>query len=194
MPVRVWGDLPFAAESFDIIVMNGVLEWVGKTKHFSRPREAQIACLKICRQLLKAQGYLYIGIENRWAASYLRGRDHSGLRFTSYMPRWLADWYSRLRGKGSYATYTYSRRGYDRLLSDAGFATDKIEYYLPYPGYNHPRIVIPYGRLSILRYVITSMLPAPNFRRRLIQCLARYALFLKLYRLFFFSYNIIARK
>ena len=76
-------DLPFKKESFDLIVMNGLLEWVGVTDRYSHPKDAQIASLKVCKSLLKKGGHLYIGIENRFAASYLKGTDHSGLRFTS---------------------------------------------------------------------------------------------------------------
>lgn len=187
-------DLPFAPESFDLIVMNGVLEWVSKTPLYKNPRQAQIVALEICRKLLKPGGYLYIGIENRWAASYLRGYDHSGLRFTSYLPRLVASWYTRLRGKGPYDTYTYSRAGYIRLLRQAGFLPEKISFYLPYPGYNLPRVVFPYEALPILKYLVTNVLTGRNTKRRLIQKLVSVPGFLRLYRWFFFSYNIIVRK
>jgi SAM-dependent methyltransferase len=187
-------DLPLADGTFDLIVMNGVLEWVGKTDRFTNPREAQIACLKICQRLLKPGGYLYIGIENRWALSYLRGHDHSGLRFTSYMPRILANIYTRVRGRGRYDTYTYSRGGYLKLLAAAGFESQKTSFYLPYPGYNVPRIVVPYEHLHILSYLIANVMPAGGLKRTLARLLTKNSLLLKFYRLGFFSFNIIVKK
>lgn len=185
-------DLPFKKESFDLIVMNGVLEWVSTSKRFQNHREAQIECLKICKKLLKPGGWLYIGIENRFAFAYMKGRDHNGLRFTSYMPRLIANFYSKLCGRGIYNTYTYSKAGYDKLLNDSGF--EKREFYLVYPSYNLPRMIIPYEKLNILRYAMCKMLPTNNFKRKLAQKMALSSLLLKFYRWGFFSFNIIARK
>ncbi len=185
-------DLPFPKESFDLIVMNGLLEWVGATEKFSDPRVAQVECLKICKDLLKPGGYLYIGIENRWAFSYLRGRDHSGLRFTSYMPRWFANLYMRMRKGRRYDTYTYGANGYKELLHEAGLSSPEL--YLVHPGYNYPRVTIPYENLGILRYVIQTLMPEATLKHSLAKLAVKSALLLRIYRKVFFSFNIIARK
>ena len=185
-------DQPFPDESFDLIVMNGLLEWVGKTSRFEDPREAQKESLRICRRLLKKGGVLYIGIENRFALSYLRGLDHSGLYYTSYLPRWLANVYTKLRAGKSYDTYTYTKSGYKKLLQEAGFSN--FDFYLPYPGYNLPRLMIPYGNLKALRYAIQSLMPSVGLKRKIVRILARWSLALHLYRYFFFSFGIVARK
>ena len=184
--------LPFEAESFDLIVMNGVLEWVGVTERFKNPREAQIESLKICRKLLKPGGHLYIGIENRWAIAYLKAIDHSGLRYTSYLPRTWANFYTRKRTGRPYDTYTYGKNGYQRLLEEAGFKNN--DFYLVYPGYNRPRVLIPYEKLKIFEYVIRKLMVETNFKRKIVKILARLPFFLKLYRQLFFSFNIIAHK
>ncbi len=183
---------PFEKESFDLIVMNGVLEWVGKTDLYKDPHEAQIVCLKICKSLLKKGGYLYVGIENRYAASYMRGTDHSGLRFTSYMPRWLANKYTLYRKGHRYDTYTYGVSGYRKLFEEGGF--NNPDFYLVYPGYNRPRIIIPYDNLELLRYTILSMMPASSFTKKIAHMLAKYPFFVSLYRKVFFSFNIFAQK
>ena len=149
-------DLPLPDHSFDVIGMNGILEWVGLNTSFKNPRDAQVAALKICAQLLKPGGYLYVGIENRWALAYLRGKDHSGVRFTSYMPRRLADMYCRIRGLGSYRTYTYGYCGYQRLFAEA---FPSLETYLLFPGYNDPRTLIPYTDFRALRWYLTHLSP-----------------------------------
>ena len=183
---------PFADESFDLIVMNGLLEWVGSTDRYADPREAQIACLRICKRLLRPGGYLYVGIENRFALAYLRGTDHSGLRFTSYMPRWLADLYTRARKGRRYDTYTYTKAGYKKLLSEAGFSDP--DFYLVYPGYNLPRILIPHEEVRLLSYALSGMMPGNTLFRRAAQLAMRSAIVARLYRHFFFSFSIFARK
>lgn len=185
-------NLPFEEESFDLIVMNGLLEWVGKTDLYKDPREAQVESLKICKKLLKKGGFLYVGIENRFALAYLRGIDHSGLRFTSFLPRWLSDRYTRLRTGKRYDTYTYSVSGYKKLFEEAGFKNP--DFYLVYPGYNLPRIIVPYHNLNLLKYVMTSMMPGNTLVRRIAKIAARSSFLVWIYRKFFFSFNIFAQK
>jgi ubiquinone/menaquinone biosynthesis C-methylase UbiE len=186
-------DLPFKDNSFDLIVMNGVLEWVGQTDLFVNPRYAQIRSLEICRRLLKEGGHLYIGIENRFAHAYLKASDHNGLRFTSYMPRWLANVYSIFRGRGPYNTYTYSKSGYTKLLLDSGF-TSSQDYYLVYPGYNLPRILVPYDSINAIRYLINKHIKKNNRLSHLLLWFFSINLFIRLYRLFFYSFSIIAKR
>lgn len=185
-------NLPFGKASFDLIVMNGLLEWIGQTDLFKNPKEAQIQSLKICKDLLKEGGYLYIGIENRFALAYLNGLDHSGLRYTSYLPRWLANLYTKIRTGQGYKTYTYSKKGYEKLLKESGF--DNSDFYLAYPGYNRPRIIIPYQDLDILEYAISNLTSAVGWKRKMAQNITAFIPLLWLYRKMFFSFNIIIQK
>ena len=185
-------NLPFKEESFDLIVMNGLLEWVGRTDLYNDPHEAQVVCLKICKKLLKKGGFLYVGIENRFAAAYLRGIDHSGLRFTSYMPRSLANKYTLFKTGHRYDTYTYNVSGYKKLLNEGGFKA--LDFYLVYPGYNLPRIIIPYNNLRLLKYTLVSMMPANTMTRRIAKIAAHSSFLVWIYRNFFFSFNIFAQK
>jgi|APSaa5957512535_1039671.scaffolds.fasta_scaffold00494_26 ubiquinone/menaquinone biosynthesis C-methylase UbiE len=184
-------DLPLPDGSFDVIAMNGILEWVGKTKRYENPKTAQIEALKICKKLLKKNGQLYVGIENRFALAYLKGVDHSGLRFTSYMPKPLANVYMKLRKKERYDTYIYTKRGLEKLFVEAGF--NDIETYLPYPGYNLPRILIPYDNIFALRHVISKIMSTNTFSKKFIKIFSYSNILLKIYRHFFFSFNVIAK-
>ena len=185
-------NLPFKEESFDLIVMNGLLEWVGRTDLYNDPREAQIACLKICKELLKKGGYLYVGIENRFALAYLRGIDHSGLRLTNFLPRWLANKYTLFRKSHRYDTYTYNISGYRKLLSESGF--EAPDFYLAYPGYNLPRIMIPYNNLRLLKYTIASMMSGDTLVRKIAKLAAHSSFLVWIYRKFFFSFSIFVQK
>ncbi|MEM2073782.1 MAG: class I SAM-dependent methyltransferase, partial [Nitrososphaeria archaeon] len=64
--------LPFENNAFDLVILNGVLEWIPES--FSEnPREVQKIFLKEIRRILSPNGELYIGIENRFAYTYLLG-------------------------------------------------------------------------------------------------------------------------
>jgi SAM-dependent methyltransferase len=142
--------MPFHDGTFDLIVLNGILEWVAAWRDEGTPRDVQLDVLKRMRRMLKPGGVLLIGIENRIGFHSFMGRvDHSGLSFTSVMPRWLASLYMKLRQPGfhrtllnsslGYRTYTYSPRGYSKLLHEAGFGS--VDHWWPRDGYNLPHVM-----------------------------------------------------
>ena len=186
-------NLPLQDEYFDLVILNGVLEWSGIPNEPKNPREVQKNVLKKCLKLLKPGGYIYIGIENRFAFNYLiTGIDHSGLRFTSWMPRFLANIYTKLRIKKPYRTYTYSKQGYEKLLKEVGFKKDK--FLLLAPGYNFPKYIIPYNNIYCLQYTIKKLISPNTWGKRLVKKFVNSILILKIYRRFFFCFGIIFRK
>ena len=174
--------LPLAENSFDLVVVNGVLEWVGEWDVTVDPRTVQINFLKkICR-LLKQDGRLLVGIENRFGLGFLLGQlDHSGIPYTSLVPRPVATFMlsrssqthyrTRLNTRKQYRTYTYSESGYRKLLSDAGFA--EMSSYWADPGYNQPYHLIPFAAKRWVRQHSEDLLDHPgraprrSWRRRL---------------------------
>lgn len=149
-------DLPFFDKTFDLIVVNGVLEWIGEWDADGTPRAAQLRFLSKLHRLLKDSGSLVIGIENRFGFHAFQGQlDHSGMPYTSLVPRWLAtpmlrrckrDRYAFLKpnSRKVYRTYTYSSRGYRKLLNEAAFSQAAI--YCADPGYNQPNSLVPLDR------------------------------------------------
>lgn len=156
--------LPFADDNFDAIFLSGVLEWVGEgdTKEFNRgsktgrllrmlgahfgetnPRRIQQRFLREIRRILKPDGQLYIGIENRLSHMYFGQRrdHHSTLWFASLMPRFLATLYSITVKRRPYRTYTYSLGGYRRLLAQAGFTATELFGFRD--GYSNLRSITP---------------------------------------------------
>lgn len=132
--------LPFADNQFDIVVINGVLEWIPE-RHQDNPRNSQVNYLKEVKRILKPQGALYIAIENRFSYTYLRKpEDHTGLKWCSLMPRFLSNIYSTLKRGKPYRTYTYSCKGYKRIFNDAGFRS--YHFYSPIPDYRYPKKII----------------------------------------------------
>jgi len=146
-----WLHLPFPDNYFDIVASNGCLEWVGLSDYSKDPRSLQIAFLKEIKRVLKPNGCLYVGVENRFALNAFMGsRDHSGLPFTSVLPRKLADFMVRFSQKSGeygqhnvmskwkdYRTYTYSMAGYEKLLREANYSD--TNYYWCF-SYNLPTV------------------------------------------------------
>jgi ubiquinone/menaquinone biosynthesis C-methylase UbiE len=146
-------ELPFPDDYFDLVVCNGVLEWVGTMNTDRPPREVQLSFLREVKRVLSDKGCLYIGIENRLGLGYMLGQpDHSGLRYTSLVPRSVANFLVKRYGRSGgmyrdtskrenkkewrgYRTYTYSIKGYNSLFREAGF---KFKSYWAFPSYNDP--------------------------------------------------------
>jgi SAM-dependent methyltransferase len=143
--------LPFSTHTFDLIVLNGVLEWVREWHGSGTSREAQIAVLSDLRRLLKPSGVLVIGSENRLGyTSFLRRRGHSAVQSINPLSSWLGALYRRLAKPGFYRSladstegrgpYTHSPHGYVDLLRHAGFPV--VDLWWPPDGYNSPHILL----------------------------------------------------
>ncbi len=124
---------PFQEHQFDLVSFNGVLEWVGVGTE--DPHAKQVKALKIAYQLLKPGGYLYIGIENAMGLKYVMGEpdDHTQIKYISYLEREEASRLSEKHNQSPYTTYTYSKAGYQQMLTQTGFG--QIEFYYPKPDY-----------------------------------------------------------
>lgn len=184
--------LPFPDASFDVIVFNGILEWVGQNMKFDDPYKVQQWVMQICFRLLKPGGRMYVGIENRWYPGYLTGPDHIGLPVVAWMPRWLARPYCRWRIGKDYRTYVHGKRGYEKIFRDAGF--EQVRVWMPYPGYNDQRLLIPFDDIGAFRYALTTLMGQSSWKKRLLARLGSIPFVLRIYRYFFFSYNIYGTK
>jgi SAM-dependent methyltransferase len=173
--------LPFRAESFDLVVLNGILEWVGEWVTEGPPRAAQVRVLRALGQKLRPGGVMVIAIENRFGYNVLLGAiDHSGLPYTSVLPRRVASWWVKRRAPEfyrttlnearEYRTYTYTKRGYAKLLREAGLAP--VEWWWPQE-YNAPHVMFRLSRLKEIRQHLTlaklrtDRLRGPSWQRRL---------------------------
>jgi ubiquinone/menaquinone biosynthesis C-methylase UbiE len=168
--------LPLVEKSFDLVVTNGVLEWVGEWDTRDDPRHAQLKFLSTIRRLLKDGGVLVIGIENRFGYPLFLGEcDHSGIPYTSLVPRCVASFMlrhssvphhrTRLNPQREYRTFTYSERGYRKLLKEAGFAN--VSCHWAEPGYNQPYYLTP---LAVPHWISEQFLelldhPAPSSQK-----------------------------
>jgi SAM-dependent methyltransferase len=136
-------DLPFPPGSFDLVALNGALQRLAAGSD-RNPRELQIATLTKVFDVLAPGGYLSIGTPNRMAWKGFVGEPDPdcGLPYVTLLPRPLAHWYGKRRGhSGGYRAYSYSVRGYRKLLAAAGFTS--LQFYVVLPSYRTPRVYLP---------------------------------------------------
>jgi len=132
--------LPFKQGFFDLVIINGVLEYVPLGIE-GNPRQIQLDALKEVRRVLKEDGLFYLGIENRFFIGYFLGKkDHSNIRFITPLPRKLADIYANIVSGKGYRHYVYGMRGYRKILQEAGFK--KVDFYTAIPSYQYPEYIV----------------------------------------------------
>lgn len=186
--------LPFPDDFFDLVVLNGVLEWIPSVEEGSKPCASQLEALKEIFRVLKKGARLYLAIENRWAAiNFLGFRDtHSGLRFVPILPRFLADIYSRLvRGK-DFREYTYTYREYQALLKKSGF--DNAVFYAPLPTYRRFQYMIPIENVSRVKFFIKTIVASRNRRQQFFVWLTGVFCLYRFVKYFVPDFSIVAFK
>jgi SAM-dependent methyltransferase len=165
--------LPFPDEYFDLIVLNGVLEWIVSGQTYCTQESSkrnnkdcqeethihqnkQLEFLKECSRVLNKDGCVYIGIENRIAIKYFLTvpEDHMGIRFISLMPRYLADRICIMKTGRPYLARTHTKIGYKALLNKAGFKNNI--FYMPIPDYRMFDNLVPSDNRSIQKYFVGS--------------------------------------
>jgi ubiquinone/menaquinone biosynthesis C-methylase UbiE len=133
--------LPFREDCFDLVIVNGVLEWIPDFTPQTNPYRAQIDFLKNVHFILKKRGMVGLAIENRFYFRHFQGLSpHGEGAFVAILPRFMATLITRLKEKKQYRNYIYSYWGYKRLLRKAGFR--KINIYVAVPSYYDPHAII----------------------------------------------------
>jgi cyclopropane fatty-acyl-phospholipid synthase-like methyltransferase len=147
-------------ETFDVAVVNGVLEWVPefekvvvddyvfgakKTEKKGNPGEMQKAFLHNVLSGLKSNGRLMLAIENRYDYKMFFGLPdpHTGTYFTTIVPRWMANLISKVTRQREYRPWIYSFPEIEALLREVGFS--KVSLYACWPDYRVPDYLTPYG-------------------------------------------------
>jgi SAM-dependent methyltransferase len=103
--------LPFADQSFDVVITNHVIEHVGDA-------QAQVHHLAEIRRVMKPDGVGYLAVPNRWMLT----EPHYRLIFLSWWPRGWRTPYLRMMRKGDvYDCEPLQTRQLERMLGAAGF-------------------------------------------------------------------------
>ncbi|HQP91663.1 MAG TPA: class I SAM-dependent methyltransferase, partial [Candidatus Omnitrophota bacterium] len=107
--------LPFEDSFFDLVILNGVLEWSGCGKKID-PRLSQLKVLREVFRVLKKNGTLYLAVENRFFPFNIFRDPHCRLPFVAILPFKLSDLFSRMLSGRPYETPIYSYYGLKNLL------------------------------------------------------------------------------
>lgn len=186
--------LPFCGGYFDLVILNGVLEWAGVVENGLGPAEVQMRALREARRVLKPDGVLYLAIENRWSLiNFLGCKDtHSGLRFAPLLPRRLANIYSRMMRNKDFREYTYTYGQLKKILTSAGFF--RIDFYAALPTYRKFYFLVGLNSSRQVKFFLGYLMHA---RDTLQGCLVAAIKILRLYGLvkyFTPDYSIFAYK
>lgn len=165
--------LPYPNDYFDLVILNGVLEWIGTTqdvvleehyygrwnkitKYNKSPYQMQLEALQELYRVLKPNGVIYIAIENRIGIQYFLGfpDDHINVRFVTFLPRRIANFFTKLLKNSEYRTYIYSPQKLKHLVKNAGF--NDIEFYSVVPNYRKINKMVHFDMLPQLSSLLTS--------------------------------------
>jgi SAM-dependent methyltransferase len=140
---------PFRAGTFDLILFNGTLEWVGTGRASGRTiRQCQVAALQNAADAAKIGGLIYVGIENSVGLKYLMGArdDHTSL--VNYSFRSESEAESILRGLGGDRppAKTWGLNQLKRLAGDAGLGVKSV--FGCFPDYKLPRHLVPLDEVN----------------------------------------------
>lgn len=121
-------------KKFDYITLIGVLEYQGTFTDTDNP---YLDFLMEIKKLLKPNGKLLIGIENKYGLKYWCGarEDHTGVPFEGMNQYTLTNREVR----------TFSRKELERMVKDSGFRN--TFFYYPMPDYKLPTVVYSQERL-----------------------------------------------
>ena len=139
--------LPFGTGYFDKVIMNGVFEWVASNTS-GKVGDIQQRLLHEIKRVLKPDGQLYIGIENRINYRYFRGspEGHINMKYGALLPRRVTKLYLKLTRNQSFREYTYTIWGYRKLLRNAGLSYHR--FFSVNPVYSEIRRIFPVGLLN----------------------------------------------
>lgn len=148
--------LPFSPGTFDIVTLNGVLEWAGLYAE-GDPVDLQRKMLEEASRVTSEDGHVCVAIENSVAAETLLGlRDtHTDTHFVTALPEPLSSILLRLRKGEDPRVRLHHQGGYERLFADAGLRT--IRLFNLIPSYNNYRFVLQADDSASHRFVYEQL-------------------------------------
>jgi len=130
--------LPFADGTFNLVILNGVLEWIGSTS--PSPIQTQRRALKEIRRVLREDGILYLATENRLFPAHLAIDPHTHQLLVNALPRPVARAIGKLTRGKPFGNYIYTYWGLTSLVREE---FSRVTVFAPLPHYHHPYLCYP---------------------------------------------------
>jgi SAM-dependent methyltransferase len=148
----------FENEKYDLIIVNGVLEWVGSGISKGNPEKFQKQFLDTCNQKLKNDGLLYLAIENRFYPGWFKRDPHSKLPLTAIAPRSIANLISLVITRKPYRTFIHGFRSLSKIMKKSGFILN-TKFYV-FHSYRSPTVLF-HDNQDYVRELLKEI--SPNF-------------------------------
>jgi SAM-dependent methyltransferase len=126
--------LPFPDASYDVVVLNLVLEWCAGGNSEEPALVGQRRLLSEIHRVLKPNGFLQLSTKNRFAYRLLIGGhdEHTyDMPFGSALPRWLLRLFLQFQGKDRPPGYLHSYGALKRLIRSAGLLPVRSYWAVP---------------------------------------------------------------
>jgi len=164
--------LPFPDGFFDVVVVNGVLEWVGTFSEDHAPAVMQQMALNEIARVIQPNGTMFLAIENRFGIQYFLGHkeEHTGLRYISLLPRRLAQIYHRHLKDKDFRALTHSRPGLMKILERSGF--QHSVWFSVFPSYRNCRYAASLEGTGAMKFILrnfgTDKIPLPHVLSKIV--------------------------
>lgn len=132
-------DLPFKNKSFDTIIMIGLLEYGINFYDKKSDINNQIIFLESLKDLLVEDGEIWIAVENKYSFIHFLGSVyHQEIPYTPLFNMEINKFIYKLL-KRNMEAFLHSKKGYKKILNDAGFYN--IKFFYSFPNYKMPKYI-----------------------------------------------------
>lgn len=147
---------------FDLIIFNSIPEWLGS---FSNTDPAALLnnVLNEVYNLLKPEGILYIGAENKYGLKYLLGEkdDYSGISDYVYLKKEITKSIFEAETGEKLKVFMYSKQEYEEMLKKTGFKN--IKFFGDLPDYKFLHTVVDLSSGHAPSYVAKNLDFIPEY-------------------------------
>lgn len=133
-------NLPYCDKMFDIVILNGVFEWLGfETTTYSNVKNIQMKLLREINRVLKENGTIYITTKNKYSLEINLSKNYhnNGIRGVLLLPDGMINWLSKRIAKKEYLSGLLSLSQYIDVFKDAGLYIKKV--WVPLPNFRYPQ-------------------------------------------------------
>jgi len=136
--------LPYRDNTFDIVVINGVFEWIGYETDHTGVEKLRKEMMKEIHRVTKENGTVYITTKNRYSLELnWRPNEHNcRIRCLFLLPDRLANALSSKIAGVQYLTKLLSLSQYRKLFENQGFTCEQI--WVPLPNFRYPKEFLPF--------------------------------------------------